>query len=77
MFYSLSVVLFFDLKVLPAKPLGCSIFVSVSAGHAHFSNNKVHISWVPFWPSTAFSAVRMPEKLARKAGLKVCGQLLY
>jgi len=30
------------------------IFVRVSMGHAHFSNDEMHISWVPMRPSTVF-----------------------
>jgi len=42
-------------------------------GHVHFSNSEIHIFWVPMRPGTVFFSCRMPEKLTRKAGLKVCG----
>ena len=71
----LPIVLFFQNFLNKASRL-LFIFIRVSMGHTHFSNNKIHISWVPVKPSTVFFSCRMPENSTRKAGLKVCGWLL-
>ena len=39
--------LYYSLKILPAKSSGCFIFICISTSHAHFPNDKIHIPWMP------------------------------
>jgi len=71
LFYSLPFVLFFQNSPNKVSRL-LFILVRVSTGHAHFSNDEIHISWVPMRHSTVFFSCRAPENLTRKAGFEVC-----
>jgi len=42
-------------------------------GHAHFTNDEIHIPCRPMRPSTLFFGCKTPEKSTRKAGFEVCG----
>ena len=65
--------LYYSFEILPTKPQGCFSFSFAQVrGHSHFSN-EICISWVPVRSSMVFFSCRIPEKLTRKAGLRVCG----
>ena len=70
--YRLSIVLFFENSSSKASGL-LFIFAHVSTGHAHFQNDEICIPWMPMRPSTVFSVA----EFTKKAGSKVCEQLLH
>jgi len=71
--YSLSILLFFENSSSKASRL-LFIFIQVSMGHAHFSNDEIRISCEPDRPTLLFFSWRTPEKPAMKARLDVCGE---
>ena len=76
LYYSLSGTSFFENSFSKASGL-LLIFVHVSKGHAHFSNNEMlHISCEPDRPTSVFFSCEMAVNMARKAGFGVCGELL-
>ena len=54
---------YFFLKFHPAKPPWLLfVFVLISTGHAHFTNDEMLIPWIPMRSSMLFFSCRMPEK---------------
>ena len=60
-------------------------FILVRTSHAHFQNRltlqtgrlcRLSLSWEPTKPSTVFFRCEMSGNTARKAGFKVCGEML-
>jgi len=75
LFHSLSTLLFFENSSSKASGL-LFIFVHVSMGHAHFSNDEIHISCEPDRPNWVFLSHEKVVNTVRKAWFKVCGESL-
>jgi len=67
---------YYSLKILPAKPLGCSsFFVRLSKGHAHFPNDQIRIPWMPMRTSMLFFVVEcLKSRLGKPASKSVDGR---
>jgi len=69
LFYSLSILLFFENSSSKASGL-LFIFVCVSTGYAHFSNDEICISCEPDRPTSVFFSCETAVNMVRKSGLK-------